>query len=280
MCCLAGDSVDNFVVDDQNKGGTGSTKDVGKSSLEESSWSFGLEDLAKAITHAGVHLLFLRLRSFDLEATLHRVEWVGNNSGGGDGNLGDSEFGGKTDGCEILLVRVEGLEDILKTELGSTVDNNSDSGRTDSVVKRHGTIGLDGLFQAIKHTVVLLFLSKISSENSSDVDERVDNRVGSSSGGGTRSNLGCGEFSEFRLLVVLGEHLLDVILERQVEGGGRDVSDAVGEVTAPKRGRSEFGDVTLESISHTSVSFHFPRNDTGIRILVLDGKLDLLQRSR
>ncbi len=211
---------------------------------------------------------------------MHGVEWVGDNSRGGDGNLGDGEFGGKTDGGEILLVRVEGLEDILKTELGSTVDNNSNGGRSNSVVKRKETVGLDGLLQAVKHTIVLLFLSKISSKDGSDVDKRVNNGVGGSSGGGTGSDLGGSELSKFGFLVVLGEKLLDVILEGQVEGGGRDVSDAVSKVTTPEGRRSELGDVTTESISHTGVSLHFSRDDTRIGILVLDGELDLLQRSR
>ena len=279
MDCLFGDSVDNFVVDNQHKSGTSSTKDVGEGSLEESTRTFGLEDLSEAVSHTTVHLLVLRLGGFDLETTLHGVEWVGDNSGGGDGDLGDDEFGGKTDGGEILLVRVEGLEDILKTELGSTVDNNTDGGRSNTVVEGEESVGLDGLLQAVKHTVVLLLLSKISSEDGSDVDKRVDNGVGGSSSGGTRSDLGGGELSEFGLLVVLGEHLLDVILEGQVEGGGRDVTDAVSEVTTPEGRRSEFGDVTLEGISHTGVSLHLSRNDTRVRVLVLDGELDLLQRS-
>ena len=38
--------------------------------------------------------------------------------------------------------------------------------------------------------------------------------------------------------------------------------------------------MTTESISHTGVSLHFSRDDTRIGILVLDGELDLLQRSR
>jgi hypothetical protein len=277
---LLADSIDNFVIDDQNKSGTSSTKDVGKGSLEESTGSFGLEDLAEAISHTGVQLLVFRFGSIDLETTLHGVEWVGDNSGGGNGDLGNGEFGGKSDGGEILLVRVEGLKSILKTELGSTVDNNSDGRRSNSVVKRHKAVSLNSLLDAINHTGVLLFLSKISSKNSSDVDKRVDNGVGSSSGGGTRSNLRHGEGSEFCLLVVLGEQLLDVVLEGQVKGCGGHVSDTVSEVSTPKRRRSEFGNVTLEGISHTGVSLHFTRDDARIRVLVLDGKLDLLQRSR
>ena len=225
-------------------------------------------------------MLVLGLGGFDLETTLHSVEWVGDYSGTGNCNLGDSEFGGKTDGGEILLVRVEGLESILKTELGSTVDDNSDGGRSDSVVKGHKSVGLDSLPDAVKHTVVLLFLSKISSEHGSDIDKRVNNGVGGSSGGSTGSDLRSSKFSEFSLLVVLGEHLLDVVFESQVEGGSGHVSNAVGKVTTPEGRRSEFGYVTLESISHTSVSLHFPRNDTGVGILVLDCELHLLQRSR
>mmetsp|Transcript_6447 Transcript_6447/g.13711 ORF Transcript_6447/g.13711 Transcript_6447/m.13711 type:complete len:316 (+) Transcript_6447:58-1005(+) len=276
--CLFADSVDNFVIHDQYKCGTSSTKDVGKSSLEESTGSFGLEDLGEAVGHTAVNLLILRLGGFDLKTTLHGIEWVGDNSGNRDGNLGDNEFGEKADGGEILLVRVEGLEGILETELRTTVDNNSDSRRSNSVIKRSSTVVLDGLLQAIPHTVVLLFLSKISSENSTDVDKRVDNGVGGTSSSGTGCNLGSGELAEFGVLVVLREHSLDSILECQVKGGGRNVSDAIGEVSTPQRTRSEFADMTLESISHTGVSLHFTRDDTRVRVLVLDGELDLLQR--
>jgi len=277
IVCLFADGVDDFVVDDQHEGGTGSTKNVSKSSLEESTGSLGLEDLCEAVGHAGVHLLVLGLGGLDLETTLHGVKWVGDNSGGGDGDLSDGELGGETDGGEILLVGVEGLEDILETELGSTVDNNSDGGRSDSVVERRDTVGLDSLLQAIPHTVVLLLLSEISSENGSDVDKRVDNGVSGSSGGGTRGNLGGSEPGKVGVLVVLGEHSLDGVLEGQVEGGGGHVSDAVSKVSTPQGGRSELGDVASEGISHTAVSLHFTGNDTGIGVLVLDGELNLLQ---
>ena len=78
-------------------------------------------------------------------------------------------------------------------------------------------------------------------------------------------------------LVVFWEHSLDGILEHEVASGGWNVSDAVGNISSPEGSGSDFTDMSLEAITHSSVSLHFSGNDLWVGVLGLDGKLDLLK---
>merc|ERR1711957_313397 len=178
-------SIDNFVIHDQNQSSTSSTKNISQCSLEESTWSLLLEDLTKAITHTIVYLLFLRFGCFNLHTTLQGIQGICNNSRKRNGNLCNSEFGRKCDGRKIFLVRIERLQNILDTELCSTVNNNSNRRGTNTVVKRHESICFHSLLNTISHTIELLLFPEVGSKNSSDVDKRVYKGVGSSSSKGT-----------------------------------------------------------------------------------------------
>jgi len=78
-------------------------------------------------------------------------------------------------------------------------------------------------------------------------------------------------------LVVFWEHSLDGILEHEVASGSWNVSDAVGNISSPEGSGSDFTNMSLEAITHSSVSFHFSGNDLWVGILGLNGKLNLLK---
>jgi len=65
------------------------------------------------------------------------------------------------------------------------------------------------------------------------------------------------ELGEVGTLVVAWEKSLDGILEHEVAGGSRYVSDAVGNVSSPEGSGSELADVSLEAITHSGVSLNF-----------------------
>merc|ERR1711924_122480 len=147
--------------------------------------------------------------------------------------MGNDELGHEANGSEVLMVRVEGLD------------------------------------EAISHGVVLLHLSEVGTENSPHVDEWVHESVGQATGQSTRRDLGDSELHEFLVLVHLREHALDGILEHEVESGGWHVTHAVGNVSAPERGSAELGDVAGEAITHAFVTLHLARKNARVRILVL-----------
>merc|ERR1740130_2575153 len=68
--------IDNFIVDDQNKGSTSTAKNIGKCSFEESTGALILENLSKAIREPIVHLLLLGFGSFDLKTALQCVQRI------------------------------------------------------------------------------------------------------------------------------------------------------------------------------------------------------------
>jgi len=212
------DEVDDFVVHDEHNGGTGTTDDVGKGTLEEATNTFGGVDLLDAVAHAIVHLLLGGLGGLDLQTTLDSVEGVRDNAGSADGDLGNNELGGNADEADFLLVRVEGLDGVLKTELGTSVHDNTAAGSGDTVVEGQDTVGLDGLDEAVAHTAVLLDLAEIGTEDGTHVDQRIHDGVGGGTGQRTRGDLGGGESSELGLLVALGEQGLEEVLEGQVAG--------------------------------------------------------------
>merc|ERR1719263_19090 len=80
---------------------------------------------------------------------------------------------------------------------------------------------------AVKHTVVLFHLAQIGTKDRTDVDERIHKGIGDTTSSRTTGNLRHGEQAKICVLAVFWEHLLDVVLERQVERGGGNVTDAV-----------------------------------------------------
>jgi hypothetical protein len=269
--------VHDLVVKHQDDSSASSTKDVGQSALEEATSTFSLHDLLEAVSHARVDLLGLGLGGLNLQTTLHGVEGVRDDTGEGHSGLRDDELRGDGEGGGLLLERVEGLQDISETELGTTVHDDTHTGGTDTVVEGEEATLLDGLDEAVTHTGVLFDGTKIGTEDGTNVDQRVHQGVGSTTGSGTTSDLGHSELAEVGVLVVLGEELLDVVLERKVEGGSRDVTDAVSDVSAPQRGGAELLNVAGGAVHHTGVALHLAGDDTGVGVLILDRKLYLLK---
>jgi len=68
--------------------------------------------------------------------------------------------------------------------------------------------------------------------------------------------LSSGEHTEVSVLVVFWENSLDGILEHEVASGSWYVSDAVGNISSPEGSGSDLTDVSLEAITHASVSLH------------------------
>ena len=117
--------VHDLIVHNKYNSGTGSSEDVGEGSLEESLWSFGFQDLSEAVSHTVVDLFGLWLGGFVLQSSLHSIKWVSSNTRYRYGNLGNNEFREESNERGIFLIWVESLDGILKTELGSSVNDDT-----------------------------------------------------------------------------------------------------------------------------------------------------------
>mmetsp|Transcript_34212 Transcript_34212/g.78990 ORF Transcript_34212/g.78990 Transcript_34212/m.78990 type:complete len:114 (+) Transcript_34212:180-521(+) len=69
-------SVHNLIVHDKNNSSSSSSQNIGKRTLEKSSWSLSLQNLLETICHSTVNLFLCRLRCLNLETTLHCVKRV------------------------------------------------------------------------------------------------------------------------------------------------------------------------------------------------------------
>jgi hypothetical protein len=148
------------------------------------------------------------------------------------------------------LIRVESFDGILETELNTSVDNNTNSGWSNTIVEGRDTVLLNSLGKAISNTIILLDNSNISTESSSDIDQWVNKSVSDTSSNTTRSDLSHGELLEVSLLVVFWEDSLDGILEHEIASSSRYVSDTVGNISSPERRSTDLRNVTSETISH------------------------------
>lgn len=80
-------------------------------------------------------MLILGLGCFVLETTLKSIERVGSDTRDSNSDLGNNEFGNDGSEVSIFLPGVEGLEDILETELNTSVDNNTNGGGSNTIVE-------------------------------------------------------------------------------------------------------------------------------------------------
>jgi hypothetical protein len=213
-----------------------------------------------------------------LKTTTDSVEWVRGVSSGNGRDLGATELGGGTeDTILVLLVRVVSREGVEETEVGSTVWDDSHDGNTNTVVESSDSGRLDSLGKAVNETTELtLSDTDIGSETGTGVVKWVDDQEGTGSGKTSSSHVDEEEFSEFGILVGLREHGLDGVLERKVEGLGREVTDDVGHVTTPEGADSLLTADTGEAVNDTGVTLDLSGDNLWVGILGLDEELHTL----
>jgi len=127
--------VHDLIVHNKYNSGTGSSENVGEGSLEESLWSLVFQDLCEAISHTIVDLFGLWLGGFVLESSLHSIKWVSSNTRDRYSNLGNNEFGKDSNERSIFLIWVESLDGVLKTELGTSVNDDTNGGWSNTIVE-------------------------------------------------------------------------------------------------------------------------------------------------
>merc|ERR1719284_1903648 len=185
----------------------------------------------------------------------------------GEGNIGSGS-------------KKKGLQGIKKTEVHSTVDEDTDSRDGEASVETLDTVGLEGLGVDIDETIELSLASLalgVIGQPGSGVVKRVDEEEGHGSSHTTRQDVH-GELLGLAGILGGGEGDLDGVLEGKVQSLGWEVSEHIGQVSSPEG-------VDSLSLEHSGGAV----NDTSVRlvktslldhlILVLDQELDSLNWS-
>mmetsp|Transcript_40916 Transcript_40916/g.128189 ORF Transcript_40916/g.128189 Transcript_40916/m.128189 type:complete len:335 (-) Transcript_40916:2-1006(-) len=272
----------DLAVEHEHQSGAHGTERVGASALEESAHALVGGDLLEAVSGAGVDPLLLRLVGLHLEATADGVERVGSVASGDGGDLGTGEGGADAhDGVIGVGERVHGVDGIEEAEVHTTVRDDAHHRHAEAVVKSGGAAGGDGLLEAVHEAGELLLAgADIRGEAGTGVVERVHEAEGAGAGKATGGEVGEEEHAEVLLRGVLREEALDGVLEREVEGLGREVADDVGQVAAPEGGQALLLVHADEAVADAGVARHLAGHDLRVGILGLDDELDALDRGR
>lgn len=162
-------------------------------------------------------------------------------SGTGFSYLSDTEV---HDEWRVLGVGQWAASCVVATEVGSAVDDDTLNGHAEATVQSNDAVGLDGLLDAVNQAVVLAVSSSfadISTQAGTSVIQRIDEAKRSGSSSTTGSQVSDEVAPELCLLVNAAQEDLFVdILEGEVKGLGREISDDVGQVTTPEGAEALF----------------------------------------
>jgi len=256
----------------QDTGAGDASEDVGASALHHRHEALVLHDLHGAIDGA----LVLDGRSGGHHhTTTDGVDGVRHQSGG------DGDAVAQAEGEEETGVGAEqdGLERIVETEVHSAINEDADAGDDEASVETLDAVGFEGLGVDVDETLVLAlaaFALGVVGQTRTGVVERVDEHQRE------RTRAAAGQDVSGELLGVGGvlgnvEHRLDLILEGEVERLRREVTQAIGQVTAPQGvhalrldGPHGAIDDAIVGLVEAALADHL--------ILILDEQLDALDR--
>lgn len=263
-----------LVVEDEDESSTGSSEDVGKATLEESSWSLVLEDLLEAVHGSIVHGISSLLSSVHHESSSHGIKWVRGDTGTDSDDLGESPLVENVGLLEI--VEENDLSGIEGTEVRGSVHDDTNDGDTETIVETTDSTLLSGLLKAINESSELSSSSgtDISGESGSSEIEWVDEAEGSGTSSTTGGAVTNEEHAWLGLWVVWAEVDLVEILACEVDGLGWEITNHVGEVTSVKGSETLLRDDSLEAITNTVISVLW--EDVLVSILNLEEELNSL----
>ncbi|GMS89316.1 hypothetical protein PENTCL1PPCAC_11491, partial [Pristionchus entomophagus] len=178
---------------------------------------------------------------------------------------------------ELLLRGEHHLGGVEHSEVSGTVDDDTLDGDEESSVQSDGSVGLGDLDQTISETLELTVvgLSDVSGQTGTGEVKRIDEAERGGTGGSSGCEVSSQELPEILLLVkTLKEDLLVRVLEGEVQGLGREVTDDVSEISTPEGGESLLLGDSHEHIDDTLVTLVSGKN--GSKITNLEKELDTL----
>jgi len=262
----------DLVVEDEDQSTTSTSDDVREATLEEGTRSLVLVDLLEAIHSSTIHL-FLGTSGHH-ESTSDGIKRVRDNTSGNSDELSETP-----DGKEVSLLHVfeeHNLTSIEKTEVRSSIADDTDNGDTETSVETGNTILSSAFLEAVDKTCEFSILSRtnIGSESSTAEIEGIDDGEGSSTSSSTGGHVTHEELNRLFLGVIRAEDGLVSILASEVESLSGEITNDVGKVTSPEGSKTLFLHDTGEAVTNTVVS-HFRRN-IRVGILNLEEEFDSL----
>jgi len=193
--------VDLAVIEsDQDKSAAEAAENVGASSLEESLGTLVGQNLAEAVDGSGV-LAGVASRGHH-HTTTDGIQRVGDEAG----NDGDSVSNGEL-GVEVGALN-EGLGSVVQSEVGSTVEDDSDAGDNESVVHTStapsGLLG--GLHDAVEASGELAVLARADIDGEAGTGEV--KRVDDDEGGGSSKTSGGKDSGKYKSSIDCGRQVL------------------------------------------------------------------------
>jgi len=263
----------DFIVENEHKSSTGSSKDVGKASLEESSTSLISIDLSEAVHGTCVHSIGSGFTGSHHESSSDGIKWIRNDTSGNGDNLSETPLD-----KEMLFSVVLEEDDFTRiehTEVRGSVGNDTDDGDTETVVELASTL-LSNLHEAVNETCEFSFSTgtDIGSKSGSCEIEWVDEAEGSSTSSTTGGAVTDEEHAWLSFWVVWVESLLVEIFASEVQGLGWEITNDVSKITSPKGSNTLLGNNSFEAVTNTTVSL--VSSDVLVGILDLKEKLDSL----
>jgi len=256
----------------EDTGAGDAAKNVGAGTLHHGHEALVLQDLNGAVDGA---LVLDGGAGGHHHTTTNGVDGVGHQSG----RNGDAVT--QAEGQEQTGVgpQQDRLQRIVETEVHATIDENADARDDESTVETLDAVGLEGLGVDVDETLVLTlaaFALGVVGQTRTGVVERVDEEKRERTGATAGQDVGR-ELLDVGSVLGNVEHGFDLILEGEVERLRWEVTQAVGQVTAPQRIDALAGHGSLHAIDDAVVRFVQPPL-TNHLILILDEQLDALDR--
>lgn len=265
----------DFVVQDQHKCTSGTSKDIRKGSLEEGSTAFSLVYLAPAVYGVLVHEILLRPTALHHHSPSDSVERVRHDARHSSHSLGDHP---RDDNGSVLGVRKHALSSVKEAKVGRSVDYDALYRHIEATVQPHETIRLEDLRKTVAQSSELPLsctLADVCSQPGSGEVQRVDEAQGSGTSRASGGQIAGKVAPELGLLVdTTEEDLLVLVLEGEVQRLSGEVSDHIGKVATPETEEALFLGDSDKAVDHAFVALGF--RDLLGGMLHLEQKLDSL----
>jgi len=257
----------------QDTGAGDASEDVGAGSLHHGHETLVLHDLHGAVDGA---LVFDGRAGGHHHTPTNGVDGVGHQTGS-DGDTVTQAEGQEQPG---IGSQKDGLQGIVEAEIHATINEDTNAGDNEASVETLDTVGLEGLGIDVDETLVLALTALalgVVGQTRTGVIEGVDEEQRE----GTRATAGQdvgGELLGVGSVLLNVERRLHLILEGEVERLRGEVTQAVGQVTAPQ-GVDALGLDGSHGAVDDAVIGLVEATLTDHLILILDEQLDALDRS-
>mmetsp|Transcript_53448 Transcript_53448/g.128715 ORF Transcript_53448/g.128715 Transcript_53448/m.128715 type:complete len:345 (+) Transcript_53448:125-1159(+) len=264
----------HLVEASQHTSASHTTQDVGTRTLEEGGEALVLQHLLRAVQGAVVLDGGTRRHH---HPTADRVQRVGRKASGDGHDPAEGEGGDEAVGHGAR--QDHRLDRVVEAEVAATVHDDADARDDEATVQTLDAVGRERLAVHVNEAVELALAAALAGlgvvgQARTGVVERVHEGQRAGTGGATGSHV-AEEPGGVAVLALAAEHGLELVLEGEVQGLGREVTDHVGGVATPQRADALVRGNAAEAVHHALVGLGQAALLDHL-VLVLDQQLDAL----